>query len=66
MTSKPRARLTAVRYADRMTIAVADGTKDKIYEAAAFEDMTPADWMRRAIRRQLAAYKRLASRRSVA
>ena len=51
----------AVRLPDRVAVACPPNTKRRIEEAAAHDDMSPADWMRRLIRRGLdAARKRMA------
>ena len=59
--AKPRRGRRKAHYPDKIGVACPAGTRDRIEEAAAFDRLSPAEWMRRALRLALeAARKRMA------
>ena len=56
--ARPRRGRMKARLTDKMGIACPPGTRDKIEEAADFDGLTPAEWMRAAIRAALEATRK--------
>lgn len=58
---QPRRGRRKAHYPDKIGVACPAGTRDRIEEAAAFDRLSPAEWMRQALRLALdAARKRMA------